>query len=103
MSISKRFHYPGYTGETNFQVRHGESLKKFIIVDGGIRTHDPKTHGSADDAICEGISGVLVHLTTCTRLTDSLHKLSRITAVLARRIETAAQINTKYYSKYGFV
>ena len=36
--------FPGYTGERIFQVRHGESLKKFIIVDGGSRTHDPETH-----------------------------------------------------------
>ena len=33
----------GYTGESVFQVRHGYSLKMFIIiVDGGIWTHDPK-------------------------------------------------------------
>ena len=37
--------FPGDTGESNFQVRHGESLKKFIIVDSGIRTHDSKKHG----------------------------------------------------------
>ena len=30
-----------------------------------------KTHGPVDDAICQGISGVLVRLTTCKRLTDS--------------------------------
>ena len=45
----------------------------------GDRTHDPKTHGPADDAICYGFSGVLVRLTTCKRLTNSLPKLSLIT------------------------
>ena len=44
--------FPGYTGESILQGRHGESLKKFIIVDGGIRTHDPKNPWSVDDAIC---------------------------------------------------
>ena len=28
--------FPGETGYSIFQVRHGESLKKFVIVDGGI-------------------------------------------------------------------
>ena len=45
--------FPGVnSGERVFQVRHGESLKKFIIVDGGVRTHDPKKTWSVDDAIC---------------------------------------------------
>ena len=43
--------FPGDNGESIFQVRHGESLKKFDVVDGGIRTQDPTTHGPADDAI----------------------------------------------------
>ena len=47
VSISKRFH----TGESVFQVGHGESLKKLISVDGGIRTHDPKKTSSVDDVI----------------------------------------------------
>ena len=37
--------FPGDTGESIFQVGHEESLKKFIIVDGGIRIHDPKILG----------------------------------------------------------
>ena len=28
--------FPGYAGESIFQVRHGESLEKFIVVDGEI-------------------------------------------------------------------
>ena len=38
LSISKRFHFlGGDTGEMSiFQVRHGENLKRLIIVDGGI-------------------------------------------------------------------
>ena len=36
----------------------------------------PKNPWSVDDAICQGISGVLVRLTTCKRLTNSLPKLS---------------------------
>ena len=46
--------FPGDTGESIVQVRHGESLKKFsmIMVDGGIRTHDPGNPWSVDDAIC---------------------------------------------------
>ena len=44
-----------YTGESIAQVRHGERLKKYIIyllVDGGIGTHDPKNPWSVDGAIC---------------------------------------------------
>ena len=53
MPTSKRFHFLGIrAGESSFQVRRGESLKNFIVVDGGIQTHDPKNHGPADDAIC---------------------------------------------------
>ena len=33
------------------QVRHGESLERLLLVDGGIRTHDPNTHGPVADAI----------------------------------------------------
>ena len=65
--------FPGDTRESIFQVRHGngENLKKFVSVDGGDRTHDPKKPWSVDDAICSGNSGVLliVRLTTCKRLT----------------------------------
>ena len=39
-------------------VRHdGENLKKFILVDVGLEPATPKTHGHADDAICQGVSG----------------------------------------------
>ena len=70
--------FPGDTGESIFQVRHGENLKKGIIADGGIRTHDPKNPWSVDDAICSGINGVLARVTTCKRLINSLPKLSLI-------------------------
>ena len=43
--MSKRFHLLGIPGRVFFKFdMDGESLKKFIIVDGGTRTHDPKTH-----------------------------------------------------------
>ena len=42
------------------------------MIDVGFEPTTQKTHGPADDAICESISGVLVRLTTCKRLTDSL-------------------------------
>ena len=48
-------------------------------MDGGIWTHYPKNPGSVDDAICWGISGVLVCLATCKRLINNLPKLSLIT------------------------
>ena len=44
--------FPGDTGESIFQVRHRESLKKFITVEGGIRTHNPRRTWSVGDAIC---------------------------------------------------
>ena len=51
----------------------------FIMVDVVFEPPTQKSHGPADDAICEGISGVLVRLTTCNWLTNSLPKLSLIT------------------------
>ena len=44
--------FPGYTGESIFQVRHGETLKMFIMMDVGF---EPTTHKTQDlivDAIC---------------------------------------------------
>ena len=78
----KRFHFLGVPGRVFFKFdMHGESLKKFIMC-GGWRDSNPRPrrkHGSVDDAICQGISGVLVRLTTCcNRLTNSLPKLNRI-------------------------
>ena len=39
------FSFPGYTGESIFQVRHGESLEKFIMVDVELEPTILKTHG----------------------------------------------------------
>ena len=48
---SKPFHSLGYQGEYFSSSTWGKS-EKFIIVDGGDRTHDPKNLWSVDDAIC---------------------------------------------------
>ena len=45
LSIIQALSFSGHTRESIFQVRHREESKKFICVDGGDRTHDPKTHG----------------------------------------------------------
>ena len=45
----------------------------------GDRTHDPKNHGLSTTPFVKDFSGVLVSLTTCKRLTNSLPKLSLIT------------------------
>ena len=37
--------FPGYTGESMFQVRRGETLKKYIMVDVGLGPTAQKTHG----------------------------------------------------------
>ena len=55
---------PGDTEESIFQVRHGWGKSEKFFVDGGNRTHDPISPWSVDDAICEGVSGVLVRWTT---------------------------------------
>ena len=69
--------FPGDTGESIFQVRDGgASLKKFIMVDVGFEPTTPKNPWSVDDAICLGISGLLVRLTTCKMLSFCLPKLS---------------------------
>ena len=43
VSISTRLHFLGISGRLYFQVRHGKRRKSLKLVDGGIRTHDPKT------------------------------------------------------------
>ena len=74
--------FPGHTGGSIFQVRHGESLKRLVVVDVGFEpTHGPKKPWSIDDAICKGTIGVLVRLTTRQRLTNSLLKLPVITSL----------------------
>ena len=45
MSIIQAVSFPGYAGESIFQVRHGESLKKFIMVDVGFEPTTQKKHG----------------------------------------------------------
>ena len=35
-----------------------ESLKKYMIVDGGIRTHDPKTHDLSTTPFVEELEGI---------------------------------------------
>ena len=48
--LSKPFHSLGYQGEYFSSATRGKS-EKFIIVDGGDRTHDPKNPWSVDDGI----------------------------------------------------
>ena len=51
---------PGDTREKEsiFQVRHGKKPEKFIIiVDGGDRTHDPKTHGLSTTPFVKVLAG----------------------------------------------
>ena len=50
--------FSGYTGESIFQVRHGECLKKLLLVDGGIQTHDPKTHGLSTTPFVKKLDGI---------------------------------------------
>ena len=69
--------FSGYTGEGIFQVRHGESLKSLLSWMVGIEPTTPKSNGlSTTLYICLGLSGVLVRLTTCKRLTNSIPTLS---------------------------
>ena len=49
------------------------------MVDVGFKPVTQKTHGLSTTLSVEGISGVLVRLTTRKRLTNSLPKLSLIT------------------------
>ena len=58
----------------------GKSENVCHYMDGGTRTHDPKTHGPADDAICCAISGVLGPFDHLQKVTNnSSPKLSFIT------------------------
>ena len=51
------------------------------MVDVGLEPTTQKTHGLSTTPFVMVISEVLVRLTTCERLTNSLPKLSRITLV----------------------
>ena len=44
LSIIQAVSFPGYTGEITFQVRHGESLNKFIMADVGFEPTTQKRH-----------------------------------------------------------
>ena len=63
--MSKRFHFLGIPGraffkfdrESVFQVRHGESLKKFIMVDVGLKPTTQKTHGLSTTSFVEVLVG----------------------------------------------
>ena len=48
---------PGYTGESIFQVRHGENLKKFIMVDVGVEPTTQKTYGLSTTPFVEVLVG----------------------------------------------
>ena len=71
LSVSKRFHFLGIPGREFFKFDHGESLKKFIIVDVvGLEPTIQKTHGLSTTPFVIGISGVLVRLTTYLQRVD---------------------------------
>ena len=44
--------------ESIFQVRHGESLKKFVVVDGGIQTEHSKAHGLSTTPFVKELVGL---------------------------------------------
>ena len=56
LSISKPFHFLGIPGRVFFKFDMGKS-EKFIIVDGGDRTHDPKTHGLSTTPFVKDLVG----------------------------------------------
>ena len=68
-----------YTGESIFQVRHGESLKSLLCGWWDLNPLPKKPMVCRRRHLLKGISVVLVCLTTCKRLTNSLPKLSPIT------------------------
>ena len=57
----------------------GENLKSLLLWIVGIEPTTQKTHGRSTTPFVKVIRGVLVRLTTCKRLTNSLPKLSLIT------------------------
>ena len=81
VSTIRAVSFPGYTGEDIVQVWHGESLNKFIMVDVGLGPTTQKSHGLSTTPFVKELVGYFfrVRLTTCTRLTNSLPKLSHIT------------------------
>ena len=70
---------PWGTRKSIFQVRHGENLKSLLLWMVGIEPTTQKTHVLPTTPFVKVISGVLIRLTTCKRLTNSSPKLSLIT------------------------
>ena len=77
--ISTRFHFLGIPGRIFFQVRHGESRKSLLLVDGGIQTHDPKTHGLSTTPFVKKLEGISPFDHYLAKDTHFLPKLSLIT------------------------
>ena len=80
----------GYQGEYFSSSTRGKS-EKFIIVDGGDRTHDPKNHGPAVDATCKVIGGD----TECPLQVYQLGRSSESTHFLCLRRDVALFDSTR--------
>ena len=74
MNITKPFHFVGIPGGVFFKFAMGKSEKVYNNGGCGDRTHDPKTHGLSTTPFGKDIRRVLVRLTTCNWLTNSLPK-----------------------------
>ena len=57
LSIIQAVSFLGYTGESIFHVRHGESLKKCIMVDVGFEPTTQKTRGLSTTPVVKVLVG----------------------------------------------
>ena len=102
LSNSRAVSFPGHTGESFFRVRHGENLKKFIMVDVGLEPTTRKTHGlSTTPFICWGIR--LVRLTNRKRFTNSLPELNLILISQKGVVALSTSCPTQGYARQGWV
>ena len=56
LQISKRLHFLGITGRVFFKIDKGKVVNVFVV-DGDIRTHDPKTHGLSTTSFVKELVG----------------------------------------------
>ena len=94
----------GYRGEYFSSSTWGKSEKVYHCGWWDLNPR-PQNPWSADDAICEGISGASVRLTSCKRLTNSFPKLSLITIRNDERGENYGRLcytdGTRLYFEVG--
>ena len=62
-----------------FKFRHGKNRKNLLLVDGGIRTHDAKTHDLSTKPFVKELKGIISSFDLLQKVTYCLPNLSLTT------------------------